>query len=55
MFEGIIAADIHAGTQGHIYAAAGASVISCLTEPTWFKGTLQDLSEIRESIDSLEV
>lgn len=31
----------------------GATVISCLTEPTWFKGTLQDMSDIRAVIESV--
>jgi indole-3-glycerol phosphate synthase len=30
---------IDAAQQGKLYADAGAAVISCLTEPTWFKGT----------------
>jgi len=33
------------------YAAAGASVISVLTEPTWFKGTLLDMLEVRLSVE----
>jgi indole-3-glycerol phosphate synthase len=36
--KGLIAPDINAAEQGLKYAKAGASVISCLTEPTWFKG-----------------
>lgn len=31
----------------------GATVISCLTEPTWFKGTLQDMTDIRVVIESV--
>ncbi len=31
----------------------GATVISCLTEPTWFKGTLQDMTDIRTVIESV--
>lgn len=38
--KGLIAPNIIAAEQGMIYAKAGASVISCLTEPTWFKGYL---------------
>ncbi len=38
--KGNIALDINAAEQGLKYANAGAAVISCLTEPTWFKGTL---------------
>ena len=29
------------------YAQGGASVISILTEPTWFKGTLADMENVR--------
>ena len=36
--KGMIAPDINAAEQGLKYAQAGANVISCLTEPTWFKG-----------------
>ncbi|PLW15535.1 hypothetical protein PCANC_14533 [Puccinia coronata f. sp. avenae] len=35
------------------YAAAGASVISILTEPTWFKGTLVDMLEVRLSVENV--
>lgn len=28
-------------------------MISCLTEPTWFKGTLQDMTDIRTVIESV--
>lgn len=31
------------------YTKVGASVLSVLTEPKWFKGTLQDLREVREA------
>lgn len=35
------------------YALAGASVISVLTEPTWFKGSLEDMRAVRAAVDSL--
>ncbi|CAH7686115.1 anthranilate synthase component 2 [Phakopsora pachyrhizi] len=35
------------------YAAAGASVISVLTEPTWFRGTLLDMLQVRLSLESV--
>lgn len=35
------------------YATAGASVISVLTEPKWFKGSLQDMRAVRQVVDSL--
>ncbi|KAK4050521.1 anthranilate synthase / indole-3-glycerol phosphate synthase [Microbotryomycetes sp. JL221] len=35
------------------YALAGASAISVLTEPKWFKGSLDDMRAVRAAIDSL--
>ncbi|GAA5980061.1 hypothetical protein JCM10908_001517 [Rhodotorula pacifica] len=35
------------------YALAGASVISVLTEPKWFKGNLDDMRAVRAVVDSL--
>ena len=35
------------------YAIAGASVISVLTEPKWFKGSLEDMRAVRAAVDSL--
>lgn len=35
------------------YAKAGASVISVLTEPTWFKGTLGDMLAVRNVVATL--
>jgi anthranilate synthase/indole-3-glycerol phosphate synthase/phosphoribosylanthranilate isomerase len=35
------------------YALAGASVISVLTEPKWFKGSLEDMRAVRTAISSL--
>ncbi|GAA5922638.1 hypothetical protein JCM1841_006762 [Sporobolomyces salmonicolor] len=35
------------------YALAGASVISVLTEPKWFKGSLDDMRAVRAAIDGL--
>eukprot|EP01126_Amoeba_proteus_P067226 TRINITY_DN9884_c0_g1_i6.p1 TRINITY_DN9884_c0_g1~~TRINITY_DN9884_c0_g1_i6.p1 ORF type:complete len:516 (+),score=104.06 TRINITY_DN9884_c0_g1_i6:102-1649(+) len=51
--KGDIAPGIDAAHQGFLYAQAGASAISCLTEPTWFKGTLEDMKAIRNAIHSL--
>jgi anthranilate synthase/indole-3-glycerol phosphate synthase/phosphoribosylanthranilate isomerase len=45
--KGDIAPNIDAPSQGLAYAKAGVSAISCLTEPHWFKGTLEDLRGIR--------
>ncbi|KAM0756082.1 hypothetical protein T439DRAFT_320771 [Meredithblackwellia eburnea MCA 4105] len=35
------------------YALAGASVISVLTEPKWFKGSLEDMRAVRAAVDAL--
>lgn len=35
------------------YALAGASVISVLTEPKWFKGSLEDMRAVRAALDAL--
>jgi len=40
-------ADMSCGDQTAQYAQAGANVISVLTEPTWFQGSLQDLQDAR--------
>lgn len=49
--RGDIAPDIDAAEQGWRYASAGASGISVLTEPTWFKGNLDDLLAVRRAIE----
>lgn len=51
--KGDIAPDTSAPEQALRYAAAGASVISVLTEPTWFKGTLGDMLAVRQAVDSM--
>ncbi|KAJ3023856.1 UNVERIFIED_CONTAM: bifunctional tryptophan synthase trp1 [Siphonaria sp. JEL0065] len=43
----------HAPSQALWYANSGASAISVLTEPTWFKGTLEDLKLARKAVDGL--
>lgn len=42
----------HPGKQALTYAKYGCSAISVLTEPTWFKGSLDDLSLIRKVVDT---
>lgn len=49
--KGDIYIDALATEQGLRYARAGASAISVLTEPHWFKGSLQDLINIRRALD----
>ncbi len=52
--KGDIAPGIDAGEQALTYARAGAAGISVLTEPTWFKGTLDDMLAARRKVDALE-
>ncbi|KAK4701046.1 hypothetical protein P7C70_g5194, partial [Phenoliferia sp. Uapishka_3] len=42
-----------AASIGLSYALAGASVISVLTEPKWFKGCLDDMRAVRAAVDAL--
>ncbi|KAL0070235.1 anthranilate synthase / indole-3-glycerol phosphate synthase [Marasmius tenuissimus] len=51
--KGEIAMDINSAQQALTYAEAGASVISVLTEPTWFKGSLFDMNLARRAVDQL--
>lgn len=49
--KGDINLEVIASEQGLKYAQAGASAISILTEPHWFKGHLQDLINVRKVLD----
>ena len=51
--KGDIALNISAPEQARKYALAGASVISVLTEPKWFKGSVEDLRTVRLSLDGM--
>lgn len=51
--KGIIAASACAPAQAREYAKAGASVISVLTEPEWFKGSIDDLRAVRQSLEGM--
>lgn len=51
--KGIIAASTCAPGQARKYAMTGASVISVLTEPEWFKGSIDDLRSVRQSLEGL--
>ncbi|KAJ3302024.1 bifunctional tryptophan synthase trp1 [Kappamyces sp. JEL0829] len=42
---------VHAPQQALAYAKGGAAAISVLTEPTWFKGDLADLANVRKALD----
>lgn len=48
--KGSIGMAICAPAQARQYAAAGASVISVLTEPHWFKGSIEDLRLVRQAL-----
>ncbi|KAL8708651.1 MAG: hypothetical protein Q9220_006476 [cf. Caloplaca sp. 1 TL-2023] len=51
--KGIISLDTCAPKQAREYALAGASVISVLTEPEWFKGSIDDLRAVRQSLEGM--
>lgn len=51
--KGPISMSANAAQQALTYALSGASVISVLTEPTWFKGSLLDMRLARQAIDAL--
>ncbi|MGI8927141.1 MAG: indole-3-glycerol phosphate synthase TrpC [Tepidiformaceae bacterium] len=51
--KGDIAPGIDAAERACIYAAGGAAAISVLTEPSWFKGTLDDMLAVRQALDCL--
>lgn len=52
--KGDIAPGINAGEQGTKYAQAGCSGISVLTEPKWFKGTLDDMRDVRRNVSAMQ-
>lgn len=49
--KGDIAITIDAAEQASRYAKGGAAGISVLTEPTWFKGSLEDLYSARQIVE----
>ena len=51
--KGIIADDVCVPAQARNYAEAGASVISVLTEPEWFRGSIDDLRFVRQSLEGM--
>ena len=51
--KGIFALDIDAPSQARKYALAGASLISVLTEPEWFKGNIEDLRAVRQVLNGM--
>lgn len=51
--KGDIAPGMDAAAQALRYARGGASGISVLTEPTWFKGSMQDMLSVRRALEPL--
>lgn len=51
--KGDIAPEMDAIAQAMKYAEGGAAGISVLTEPMWFKGTLEDMRGVREAVEAL--
>ncbi|KAF7721472.1 bifunctional tryptophan synthase trp1 [Apophysomyces ossiformis] len=51
--KGNIDIKANAAEQALKYALAGASTISVLTEPKWFRGSLNDMRQVREAISHL--
>eukprot|EP00927_Polykrikos_kofoidii_P028570 TRINITY_DN24918_c0_g1_i1.p1 TRINITY_DN24918_c0_g1~~TRINITY_DN24918_c0_g1_i1.p1 ORF type:complete len:606 (+),score=119.78 TRINITY_DN24918_c0_g1_i1:42-1820(+) len=45
--KGDINASLDAAQQALEYTSAGANILSVLTEPKWFKGSLEDLRDVR--------
>lgn len=50
---GDINADIDPVAQALAYAKGGAAAISVLTEPHWFKGSIEDLRAVAKALSSL--
>jgi anthranilate synthase/indole-3-glycerol phosphate synthase/phosphoribosylanthranilate isomerase len=51
--KGVISLTTCAPQQARNYALAGASVISVLTEPEWFKGSIHDLQAVRQALEGM--
>ncbi|WPH02582.1 multifunctional tryptophan biosynthesis protein-like protein [Acrodontium crateriforme] len=51
--KGIISLTACAPLQARTYALAGASVISVLTEPEWFKGSIDDMRAVRQALECM--
>lgn len=51
--KGPIDLQANAAAQALTYSKAGASAISVLTEPHWFKGSIDDLRNVRYAVSSL--
>lgn len=51
--KGDISLSVHAPSQARKYALAGASCISVLTEPEWFKGSIEDMRAVRQALECM--
>jgi anthranilate synthase/indole-3-glycerol phosphate synthase/phosphoribosylanthranilate isomerase len=51
--KGIIDIEASAAHQARTYALAGAAAISILTEPEWFKGSIDDLRAARQAVEGM--
>lgn len=51
--KGDIDLNASAPLQARTYALAGAAAISVLTEPKWFKGSIDDLRAARQAVDGM--
>ncbi|MBN1399701.1 MAG: indole-3-glycerol phosphate synthase TrpC [Anaerolineae bacterium] len=51
--KGVLNLELEPSQQAQVYARAGAEAISVLTEPTRFRGRLEDLSAAREGLAAL--
>ncbi len=52
---GVIAADLDPAAQARMYAAAGASAISVLTEPRHWGGSMADLAAVRDALPGVAI
>lgn len=51
--KGDIDISASAAVQARTYALAGAAAISVLTEPEWFKGSIEDLRAARQAVEGM--
>jgi len=51
--KGEIDIEASAAVQARTYALAGAAAISVLTEPEWFKGSIDDLRAARQAVEGM--
>lgn len=50
--KGNIDLSVNAAEQAVKYAQGGAAIISVLTEPKWFKGSLEDMRQVRQALST---